>query len=338
MSINLKSELPKLLSLKRKAKIKDKVKHIMNAIEINKDMHSRYIYNELNQILESDSLNRKYYYINRLIKSLTQFKKSKYNDLNLNQWKKYDDIITDSLWIIDKRDKTGEHSAKYWGNFIPQIPNQLIRRFTKKNELVLDTFLGSGTTMIESIRLDRNCIGVELNPEVIKKTEEIIKKEIKSNESKSVTKIVKGDSKTVSLDKHLEKFKKKTVQLVIMHPPYWDIIKFSKYKKDLSNTETIDHFLDDFGKIIDNITHYLDSDRYLAVVIGDKYNKGEWIPIGFRVMNEVLNRNYKLKSVIVKNYEETSSKKGQENLWRYRALVGGFYIIKHEYILLFQKN
>ena len=60
MSINLKSELPKLLSIKRKAKIKDKVKHIMNAIEINKDMHSRYIYNELNQILESDSLNRKY--------------------------------------------------------------------------------------------------------------------------------------------------------------------------------------------------------------------------------------------------------------------------------------
>ena len=48
MSINLKSELPKLLSLKRKAKIKDKVKHIMNAIEINKDMHSCYIYNELN--------------------------------------------------------------------------------------------------------------------------------------------------------------------------------------------------------------------------------------------------------------------------------------------------
>ena len=192
--------------------------------------------------------------------------------------------------------------------------------------------------MIESIRLDRNCIGVELNPEVIKKTEEIIKKEIKINESKSVIKIVKGDSKTVSLDKHLEKFKKKTVQLVIMHPPYWDIIKFSKYKKDLSNTETIEHFLDDFGKIIDNITHYLDSDRYLAVVIGDKYNKGEWIPIGFRVMNEVLKRNYKLKSVIVKNYEETSSKKGQENLWRYRALVGGFYIFKHEYILLFQKN
>ena len=115
-------------------------------------------------------------------------------------------------------------------------------------------------------------------------------------------------------------------------------LNFSKFKKDLSNTETIEHFLDDFGLIIDNVTDYLDSDRYLAVVIGDKYNKGEWIPIGFRVMNEVLKRDYKLKSIIVKNYEETSSKKGQENLWRYRALVGGFYIFKHEYILLFQKK
>jgi len=27
----------------------------------------------------------------------------------------------------------------------------------------------------------------------------------------------------------------------------------------------------------------------------------------------------------------------QKELWRYRALVGGFYIFKHEYILLFKK-
>jgi hypothetical protein len=54
-------------------------------------------------------------------------------------------------------------------------------------------------------------------------------------------------------------------------------------------------------------------------------------------MNEVLKRGLKLKSIIVKNFEETLAKRNQKELWRYRALVGGFYIFKHEYILLFKK-
>jgi hypothetical protein len=54
------------------------------------------------------------------------------NDLNLNNRKEYQDIITDSLWIIGERDKSGAHRGDYHGNFIPQIPNQLMRRFTKK--------------------------------------------------------------------------------------------------------------------------------------------------------------------------------------------------------------
>ena len=52
---------------------------------------------------------------------------------------------------------------------------------------------------------------------------------------------------------------------------------------------------------------------------------------------EKAKRKFKLKSIIVKNFEGTTGKRGQDKLWRYRALMGGFYIFKHEYILLFQK-
>lgn len=135
---------------------------------------------DLSQIAEAQTIERAKYYINRLKKSLTEIKTSKINDLNLNRWKEYQDILTDSLWILDKRDKSGAHNAGYWGNFVPQIPNQFLRRYTKQGEWVLDAFLGSGTTLIECKRLGRNGIGVELLPEVV----EIANRNISAEENK----------------------------------------------------------------------------------------------------------------------------------------------------------
>ena len=37
----------------------------------------------------------------------------KHNDIDLSRWKDYEDITTDSLWLIDKRDNTGVHTGKY---------------------------------------------------------------------------------------------------------------------------------------------------------------------------------------------------------------------------------
>lgn len=298
---------------------------------VNKDI----LLEELNQIVDAQTIERAKYYIRRLKKSLTEIKTSKINDLNLNRWKEYDDILTESLWILDKRDKSGAHNAGYWGNFIPQIPNQFLRRYTKQGEWVLDPFLGSGTTLIECKRLGRNGIGVELLPEVV----EIANKNISSEENKFNVKIeiITADSTKLDFKKELEKRNIKSVQFLIMHPPYWDIIKFSKNNRDLSNAKTIEEFLNLFGKVVDNTYDILDNGRYFALVIGDKYSQGKWIPLAFYTMNEVLKRGYILKSIIIKNFEETKGKMNQKELWRYRALVGGFYIFKHEYIFLFNK-
>lgn len=93
-----------------------------------------------------------------------------------------------------------------------------------------------------------------------------------------------------------------------------------------------------FGQVVERTYPVLENGRYLAVVIGDKYTQGEWVPLGFYTMQEVLRYGYTLKSIIVKNFEETRAKRQQQGLWRYRALVGGFYVFKHEYILLFRKG
>ena len=294
-----------------------------------------YLVKELNQIHETQTIERTHYYIRRLIKSLSQRKEGKINDINLNRWKEYDDLLTDSLWILDKRDKTGAHNAGYWGNFIPQIPNQFLRRYTKKGEWVLDPFLGSGTTLIECRRLGRNGIGIELQSEAAKLAGKLLNKE--KNHLNVIAEIIKGDSTAINFKSELKKHKCRSVQFLIMHPPYWDIIKFSRKKNDLSNAKTADDFLKMFRKVIDNTYPVLEEGRYAAVVIGDKYSSGEWIPLGFYTMQEMIKRGYKLKSTIIKNFDQTTAKRNQKELWRYRALAGGFYIFKHEYIFLFQK-
>lgn len=291
---------------------------------------------ELKQIEEAQTIERAKYYLDRLKKGISEIKTSKINDINLNRWKEYQEIITDSLWVLEKRDASGAHIGSYWGNFIPQIPNQLMLRYTKKGDWIIDPFVGSGTTLIECRRLGRNGVGVELNPEVAKEAKNLIKKE--SNTYNVNTEVIAGDSRKVNLKDTLDKFGVKQVQLLIMHPPYHNIIKFSRSNDDLSNASTTEDFVKMFGEVLDNTVPYLEKGRYLGIVIGDKYFKGTWIPLGFYVMNEVLKRDFSLKSIIVKNFEQTRGKRNQQELWRYRALVGGFYIFKHEYILLFKKT
>ncbi len=329
--IEIRKDFSELLSSIKKNKSKNIV--LGNGFA---SVPKEFLLGELNQILETHTIERTKYYIKRLKKSLTETKHSKINDLNLNRWKEYDDIITDSLWILTKRDNSGVHHAGYWGNFIPQIPNQLLRRYTKKGEWVLDPFLGSGTTLIEAQRLERNAVGVELSKKVLDQTKKNIVKE--ANPNKVKLEFINGDSASVDLKSTLSTFDIKSFQFQIFHPPYWDIIKFSNNKSDLSNAKSIDDFLNSFGKVLDNCLPYLDKKRYAAVVISDKYSGGEWIPLGFYVMQEVLNRGMILKSTIVKNFEETTAKRNQKELWRYRALAGGFYIFKHEYIFVFQKK
>lgn len=294
------------------------------------------LFSQIEQMTGSKTLLRGQYYLARLKKSLSQKRYAPYSDIDLNRWQEYEDVITDSLWLFDKRDSSGAHLGWYWGNFVPQIPRQLMIRYTKKGEWVLDPFLGSGTTLIECRRLRRNGVGVELNHEVADAARKLIDKE--PNENGMKTNVLVGDSKEIDYRSILAREGIKSFQLAVLHPPYYDIIKFSNLKEDLSNSSSVKEFLSGFGEVIRNLTPYLDKGRFLVVVIGDKYQQGEWIPLGFYCMEEVKKHDYCLKGIVVKNFEETRSKRNQKELWRYRALAGGFYIFKHEYILIFKKE
>lgn len=53
---------------------------------------------------------------------------------------------------------------RYYGKLIPAIPSAFIKEFTSEGDLVFDPFSGSGTTAVESLKLNRNFLGIEINP------------------------------------------------------------------------------------------------------------------------------------------------------------------------------
>lgn len=71
-----------------------------------------------------------------------------------------------SEWEFRKSNtKTFTHGIHtYPAMFIPQIARKLILEFTRPGETVADIFCGSGTTIVESVLLGRNALGIELNP------------------------------------------------------------------------------------------------------------------------------------------------------------------------------
>lgn len=257
----------------------------------------------------------------------------KFNDLDMKNWHDYEDVLTTSLWTF-QRENSGVHNASYHGNFIPQVPRQLFTRYTKKGDWILDPFMGSGTSLIEAQRMGRNSIGIELQPSVAKEVTGRLRQELNPNCS---TNIWVGDSKTIDMESIMMSHNITKYQFAIFHPPYWDIIKFSDNENDLSNTSTLDEFLNSFGQVIDNTTKHLEKNRYCAVVIGDKYANSQIVPLGFHCMNLFLQKGFMMKAILVKNFDKTRGKMNQKAIWRYRALASDFYIFDHEYIFIFKK-
>ena len=268
----------------------------------------------------------------------------KVNDLDLTDgnWKEYPELLTDSLWLFSERDGSGAHQASYHGNFVPQIPYQLLRRFTSPGDIVLDPYMGGGTTLMEANRLNRRSIGIELSECIANQARERIAEDAGVLGKELSSYVMTGDSTSEEtyqkVEEYLQSLQVGGVQLLILHPPYYNIIHFTDFPEDLSNSPNLESYLELFMKSYSYMAGLLERGRYVGLVIGDLYIKGEHIPLQNWVTSAILaTGKYRLKSIIVKNQGNTRAKRRMENLWRYRALYGGFYLFKHEYVVIFQK-
>ncbi len=246
----------------------------------------------------------------------------KFNNLNIKNWRKYKgNITTDALWIssvhkddgkfvIPKRDFLPKNPSNLHGIFIPEIPYQFIRRFTKKGETVWDCFGGTGTTKKVAKLLKRNCIINDLNP--------------------VISFVQRGDSRFFNPHKK--------VQLIIMHPPYHNIIKYSSKKGDGSNLTSIIEFLDWFEQVVRNVIQYLEIERFLILICGNIYTNKEEQTLGVWCKDIIRRQGFLLKSHIIKDYGETKGTQNKYNLQYVRNLRGNYNSFYGDNIFILQKK
>ena len=232
---------------------------------------------------------------------------SKINDIDMKRWKDYEEIRTTDLWLIPKRGETvSGGDSKFRGNFIPLIPYTMILRYTKEGETVLDPTSGSGTTCDVANFLKRKCYAYDINP--------------------SRDDIMYGNVLHSTYPQS---------NLVIFHPPYHNVIKYSTSADDLSNCRDIEVFLDRMKTALRNLDNYLSEGRYFVLVLGRIYSGGQVWDLGSRCASWLQDSGYELRGVIAKDFP---FRRRQWQLERYRALKNGYWQFKYDSIYVLRKK
>ncbi|MCC7570726.1 methyltransferase domain-containing protein [Candidatus Micrarchaeota archaeon] len=229
-----------------------------------------------------------------------------------------------TVWSFPDRGTWATHKGNYRGNFSPYIPRNLILRYSKEGELILDQMFGSGTTLVECKLLGRNAIGFDINETAIKTAKERLNFEYETNTKQEIR---KGDARELSLEDN-------SIDLIITHPPYLDIVKYNpENKNDISNIRKLDEFISEIEKIAKESYRVLKKDRYCAILIGDTRRKGMYIPLAYNVMKTFLEVGFNLKEDIIKKQWNCKT----TPLWKSQSKKYNFHLIMHEHLFVFKK-
>ncbi len=239
-------------------------------------------------------------------------------------------LETTTVWSFPERGRWATHDPKFRGNWAPQIPRNLILRYTKPKDLVLDQMCGCGTTLIECKLTGRHAIGLDINPKMVDIARRNLEFAVDDNIPKVNIEVRVGDAR------NLRGIKDNSIDLIATHPPYLDIIKYSdgKIEDDLSNIHNIDKFCEEIGKVAKECFRVLKPKKYCAILIGDTRRRKYFIPLAYRVMQVFLDVGFKLKEDIIKHQWNCKT----TPYWSRMSENYNFLLIMHEHLFIFEKH
>lgn len=229
-------------------------------------------------------------------------------------------------WSFPNRGDWATHDAKWRGNWSPYIPRNIMLRYSKVGDTVLDQFAGGGTTLVEAKLLNRNIIGVDVNDTALTRCKEKVDFEHEGANGKVY--IRKGDARNLNF------IRDESVDLICTHPPYANIIQYSEgIDEDLSRLKVKD-FLKEMESVANESYRVLKKGKFCAILMGDTRQKGCMIPMSFDVMKIFQDSGFKLKELIIKEQHNCRA----TGFWKTNSIKYNFLLIAHEYLFVFRKD
>jgi DNA modification methylase len=183
----------------------------------------------------------------------------------------------------------------------------LLQRYTKENDLVIDPMCGSGTTIDVATELNRKIIGYDLN---------IVRDDV-----------IENDARNIPLDSD-------SVDFVFIDPPYSDNVKYSDNPNCIGKISCENPiFYDELEKVIKEIHRILKPNKSMALLIGDQWKKKKFTPTAFLIYQRLQNYFETIDIVCVTRHNQTSN----TSLWHNRARQYNFYLRGFKYLFIMKK-
>ena len=239
----------------------------------------------------------------------------------------------------DIRDKT-IHPA----SFPIQLARKVIELFTHEGELVLDPFCGVGTTLLAAKQLNRNAIGIDINPKYIEFASQRLNQHLNLSSSKQIG--ICDDA--LNIDKYINGQK---VKLVWTSPPYMTLLnkvrenksrknrknyqyhqieQYSDLPNDLGNQED-ELYYSSIKSIFEKVKSVLRPDGHCVINVGDFYRDNKLVLLHEGIIRTRSSIGYKLENVII--WDKTNLVNGT-GIFGYPRRYMTMYV-SYEYLLHF---
>ncbi len=238
---------------------------------------------------------------------------------------------TTTVWSFPDRGDWATHVGNYRGNWSPFIPRNLILKYTKPGDVVLDQMLGSGTTLIECKVLGRHGVGVDVNLDAVMVAWDRLNFHYRPLEEDWIEPRIDafhGDARNLDL------LRDDSVDLVATHPPYAGIIRYTgeRVPGDLSALK-LEPYLVEMRKVAAEAYRVTKPGRHCAILIGDTRQHKHYVPISARVLQQFLDVGFILREDIIKLQHKMKSTREKWSGQKY-----DFYLIAHEHLYVFRKR
>jgi DNA modification methylase len=236
-----------------------------------------------------------------------------------------------TVWRFNKRGAWAVHDGHYRGNWAPQVPRNLILAYTKRNDVVLDAFVGGATTLIECALLQRRGLGVDVSPHAVR---------ISRQKLSALGRLIKREKPGLKIDvkvrlgdsRHLSFLDDESVDLICTQLPYGNALQYTAtVPSDLSRISSQDEFFKQMEKVALEFKRVLKNHKRCAVMMGDVRKSGRLYPLGFRTLETFTSVGFALEDIVIKEQFNDSSVRF------YSGAHAPRYLLAHEYLLIFRK-